>query len=339
MTEAPQEYITDALEMMGQGYEQPAAIIDPSRMVKALRDGGIVDYKVWGWVKTSARFRSHIKILRGAKHDIWHYLALGVGEDGRCKETIKQICEGTGYSHTEVINSLKELDELGYLSIQKDSKGNIYTPEFVARGGNSPTESAVKKVESTPVYQVESTPSEVKSVSTYKELKELIQKEIKMHNNLSVWEAAENIYQICKNEGVAISKKQKTAIREWLASIEDDGEEKTPAKTTKKKEDKVNIDIKTMARGRGVSEPMIEFIDRACKAFGFSIMQLDEVSLVAYGWIMEQEASGRTIEKFADWAREDEMGKFIGKYRNSGGSIKNDWARAFPELHSGTEYI
>ena len=142
---------------------QPDAIIDPPRTVKALQDGKLVDYQVWGWVKTSAKFRSHIKILRGAKHDIWHYLALGVDEYGKCKETIKQICEGTGYSHTEVINTLRELDEMGYLSVQKDSKGNVYTPEFVARGGNNPSENAVKKVDSTPVdstpvYQVESTP-------------------------------------------------------------------------------------------------------------------------------------------------------------------------------------
>lgn len=138
--------------------DQPAAIIESPRKVLALAEGGLVDYSVWGWVKTSAKFRAHIKILRGAKHDIWHYLALGVDETGKCKETIKEICEGTGYSHTEVINTLKELDELGYLSVQRDGKGNIYTPEFVARGERQPTEKAVKKVESTPVYQVDSTP-------------------------------------------------------------------------------------------------------------------------------------------------------------------------------------
>ena len=152
MSQDQAEYIT-----------QPEAIIDPPRTVKALRDGSIVDYSVWGWVKTSAKFRKHIRILRGAKHDIWHYLALGVDETGVCKETIKEICEGTGYSHTEVINTLKELDELGYLTIQKDKRGNSYIPEFVARGENKPTENVVKKVDSTPVdstpvYQVESTP-------------------------------------------------------------------------------------------------------------------------------------------------------------------------------------
>lgn len=161
--------------------EQPAAIIESPRTVRALQDGGLVDYQVWGWVKTSAKFRKHIKVLRGAKHAIWHWLALSVDENGKCKETIKQICEGTGYSHTEVIDSLKELDVMGYLSIQRDTKGNIYNPQFVARGAGMPSEEPVKKLESTPAdstpaYQVDSSPSEAESVPTSNRVKELIPK-------------------------------------------------------------------------------------------------------------------------------------------------------------------
>jgi NTP pyrophosphatase (non-canonical NTP hydrolase) len=99
-----------------------------------------------------------------------------VDEHGKCKETIKQICEGTGYSHTEVINTLKELDEMGYLSIQKDNKGNTYTPEFVARGDKKPTEAVVKKVESTPVYQVESSPAIENSIPSIKRVKRVNEK-------------------------------------------------------------------------------------------------------------------------------------------------------------------
>ena len=171
MSEQQADYLSDAMEMMGAGYDQPAAVIDPPRTVNALRENGIADYKVWGWVKTSSKFRAHIKILRGAKHAIWHWLALSVDETGKCKETIKSICEGTGYSHTEVIDSLKELDAMGYLSIQRDTKGNVYNPQFVARGGNVPSEVTVKKLDSTPAYQVESSPSEEKSVSSYNRVK------------------------------------------------------------------------------------------------------------------------------------------------------------------------
>lgn len=110
-------------------------------------------------------------------------------------------------------------------------------------------------------------------------------------------------------------------------------------------EDKdMHPDMKARARSFGVPENIIKFIDRSCKAFGFSMMQMDEISIDAYKWVIEQEAKGQTIEKFADWARSDEMGRFIGKYRKSGGNIKNDWARAFTEnpvnrMNAGEERI
>ena len=58
MSEEKQEYIsTDALEMIGAGYDQqPAAIIDPPRTVKALNESGLFEYQAWGWVKISAKF-------------------------------------------------------------------------------------------------------------------------------------------------------------------------------------------------------------------------------------------------------------------------------------------
>lgn len=159
--------------------------------------------------------------------------------------------------------------------------------------------------------------------------------ELKMNNDLSVRNA---VYELCnelREKGFIITKKHETAIRDFFLEREKVGSSQNEVENAaqpdkpKKKEDKVNTDIKTVARSRGVSEETIKFVDRACKAFGFSMMQLDEVSLVAYRWIMEQEPKGQTIEQFADWARLDEMGKFIGKYRNNGGNIKNDWARAF----------
>ena len=166
------------------------------------------------------------------------------------------------------------------------------------------------------------------------------EKENSMHTPLGADEIAFELYKSLKGEkGMYLSFENfKKIVKKKLNEIDEtddyessSGEEQKPAKTQtpKKKEDKVNIDIKTLARSRGVSESEIEFIDRACKAFGFSIMQLDEVSLVTYRWIAEQESKGQTIEQFADWARLDEMGKFIGKYRNSAGAIRNDWARAF----------
>lgn len=147
MGEEQAEYITDAMKIMGAGYsDQPAAIIDPPRMVKALRDKGMGDYKVWGWVKKSTNFIYHIKILKGSKLAIWDVISLSIDEDGTCSLSAPEIAELTGYSVSEVRQSIGELDEMGYLSvIRATGKRSIYTPEFAARGANNPTDNPSRK--------------------------------------------------------------------------------------------------------------------------------------------------------------------------------------------------
>jgi DNA-binding transcriptional ArsR family regulator len=179
MTQDQAEYQTDtdeareAMEMLGKGYDQQqAAIIESPRNVLALQDKGLVDYKVWGWVKLSAKFRPHIKILRGAKVSVWLCIALSIEEDGQFSATLKELQELTGYSHTEILASIKELEEMGYLSVNRGGKKNLYSPNFAARGENKPKESLLKKVESTPQYQVDSTPAIEKPPSSITELKE-----------------------------------------------------------------------------------------------------------------------------------------------------------------------
>lgn len=116
---------------------------------------GLIEYKAWGWIKKSVEFLPHIKRLKGAKLAVLDVIMLTIDESGKSKLTIKQICELTGYSHTEVISSLKESADDGYLSIDKTGRQNIYEPAFAARGNANPTGKgkSVKKVESTPVYQ------------------------------------------------------------------------------------------------------------------------------------------------------------------------------------------
>jgi hypothetical protein len=172
MSEDQKEYIADAVEMMGAGYEeQPAAIIDQPRTVKALRDTGLYEYKAWGWVKLSAKFIAHLRHLKGAKLAIWQCIALSIDETGTCKMTLKDIGALTDYSHTEVIESIKELETAGYLTVNKDGKTNIYQPVFVARGENKPQETLVKKLDSTPAYQYESSPSLENPVPSIKRVK------------------------------------------------------------------------------------------------------------------------------------------------------------------------
>ena len=146
MSEQQGKYITN---------RQPAVLIEPSHNVAAINESGLTEYRVWGWVKMSVEFLPHIKRLRGAKLAVLDVIMLTIDESGKSSLTIKQICELTDYSHTEVISSLKELAEGGYLSIDKSGRRNVYESAFAARGSANPIgkETLVKKLESTPVYQ------------------------------------------------------------------------------------------------------------------------------------------------------------------------------------------
>jgi hypothetical protein len=159
------KYVVGTLEMTG--YEK-AAVIERPRKAHAIGENGLEDYQLYGWVKMSAKFCAYIKSLRGAKLAIWLCLALNIDENGECQLSQKELCAMTGYSHTEVIDSVKELDEMGFLSVDRSGKKNLYNPLFVARGkGNSPSkETLVKKLDSTPADSVESSPLLENSIPT-----------------------------------------------------------------------------------------------------------------------------------------------------------------------------
>jgi hypothetical protein len=168
MTEKQPEYttesdVTDALEMLGKGYE-PAVIIERPRKAHGINSGGLEEFQLAGWVKMSAKFCTQIKRLRGAKLAIWLCLALVIDEEGRCSLTQKELTALTGYSHTEVIDSVGELGEMGLLSVDRSGKRNLYQPAYVAKGkGNNPT---VKKLDSTGADSLESSRQDKKSVPT-----------------------------------------------------------------------------------------------------------------------------------------------------------------------------
>ena len=112
MTEQQPNYITEAeeaIQMLGAGYEN-AAEIHPPKIIRAIKDKGLAEYKVWGWVKISANFIHHINKLKGAKLAIWQVIALSIDENGECNLSIQEIALLSGYSYSETHASLKELD-------------------------------------------------------------------------------------------------------------------------------------------------------------------------------------------------------------------------------------
>jgi len=133
MSEQKPEYIVDALEMIGTGYE-PAAIIEQPTKRLVLREGLGEEWTV-AWVKLSTAFKPHIKEIRGAPLAVWLYIALSVNKQGVSFPSINKIAEDTGYSRNGVMDAIKELEEKGYMKVRRgERKFNLYEPEFAAIG-------------------------------------------------------------------------------------------------------------------------------------------------------------------------------------------------------------
>lgn len=148
-----EEYITDALEMLGAGHQPPAIIEQPrSRMV--LRETLGEEWTV-AWVKLSTAFKPHIKNLRGAPLAVWLYISLSINEKGVAFPGIRTIAEDTGYSHQGVLDAIAILEEKGYLNVRRgERRFNLYEPEFAAIGKTNEPSETVKSVESTQLSQV-----------------------------------------------------------------------------------------------------------------------------------------------------------------------------------------
>lgn len=185
------------IDMVGVGYDknQPAVVIERPAKGISLSEDGLAEYKVWGWVKISANFIYHIKLLRGAKLSIWQTISLSIDEDGTCKFSLNDLVKLTGYSRSEVSESLKELDEMGYLHVKKEKgRSSIYEPNFAARDQNTPSSIPIQKSDGSthPVrtHNHPSSPSIEKTVPTIKELKELERESIYIDfKNMTVVEA------------------------------------------------------------------------------------------------------------------------------------------------------
>jgi hypothetical protein len=72
--------------------------------------------------------------------------------------------------------------------------------------------------------------------------------------------------------------------------------------------------------------PIVEKLERA---LGLRNMMRDERAQEIYRWLIEQEAAGKTIKTFAEWALQPERAQFVGKYKKTPEAIKTDWSFAF----------
>lgn len=91
----------------------------------------------------------------------------------------------------------------------------------------------------------------------------------------------------------------------------------------------MNSEMKIMALARGMSKEDIALCEKVERTFGFDAMPVTPGAIEVYRWIAEREKEGQRLQAFVEWAKRQEEGKFIRKYRNDPSNIRVDWDRAF----------
>jgi hypothetical protein len=166
MSEQKAEYITDAMEMMGKGYEHPAVVITPPTTEFALGDQpGFVQTKTPAFVKISTAFKKHMINLKGARLAIWLYVALSVNDNCKAYPSIETIERDTGYSNRAIIDAVKDLEASGYLSVKRrEGTSHLYTINgFAAIGKAKVTHELSSQVNFSPEPVNFSTPTHEES--------------------------------------------------------------------------------------------------------------------------------------------------------------------------------
>jgi len=93
-------------------------------------------------------------------------------------------------------------------------------------------------------------------------------------------------------------------------------------------EDSMNFEMVEQALARGATQAQTAAWVRVCNAFDRNLpMQARYYEI--YTWAVSQDSTGRTIEKFAQWARQTENLPYINQYFKDPQNIKTQWQRAF----------
>lgn len=130
MSEEKPQYVTDAEEMLGAGYDQPTVVLEAARTYTARKNGRMVEIDEPAWVKFSTGFKSELAKIDEFSLKVFLYIGLSINwQTGEAYPGVRLIAEDTGMDKGTVVNAVKKLEELGFLTIQrKDGAKNTYKP-------------------------------------------------------------------------------------------------------------------------------------------------------------------------------------------------------------------
>lgn len=140
MSEEQAEYLTDAMEMMGAGYDHPTVVIEPPRTITARHNGRMVEVEEPAWVKFSTDFKKELKQLDEFSLKVFLYIGLSVNwKTGEAWPGVRKIAEETGMNKDTVTRAVESLEAAGYLEVcRRDGSSNRYKPvRFISVGVRS----------------------------------------------------------------------------------------------------------------------------------------------------------------------------------------------------------
>lgn len=141
MTEQQADYVTDALEMMGTGYDHPAIEIEQERTVIQRRNGKLESVDKPAFVKLSTAFKQELPEISGDALKVWIFISLSINRKTETANPgLRTIAEGVGLAVNTVQKCLVELEGLELLTVDRKSrKYNIYeAPEYVSANRSDP---------------------------------------------------------------------------------------------------------------------------------------------------------------------------------------------------------
>jgi hypothetical protein len=142
MSEEQADYITEAMEMAGKGYEHPAVEITPPHAVIERRGKEFQEVITPAFVKISTGFKEEMAGIDEIALKVWLYIALSVNRySGKANPGLRTIAAGTGFAINTVQSALKRLEtDYNLLTVDRESrKYNIYEPlAFVSANKTTP---------------------------------------------------------------------------------------------------------------------------------------------------------------------------------------------------------
>lgn len=141
MTEPKPEYLTDALEMIGAGYE-PAVEIEQGHTVIHRRNGKMESIDKPAFVKISTAFKKELSEISGDALKVWLFICLSINRGtGKANPGLRTIAAAVSLSVNTIQKCLEELENLELLVVDRQSrKYNLYeSPEYVSANRSEPT--------------------------------------------------------------------------------------------------------------------------------------------------------------------------------------------------------